>query len=418
MGNWHGCGSLTAEDAKAKRFEANTSFTPSTPIAIGELFAGRQHQASKIVDAIGERGRHLILFGERGVGKSSMAQIAPFFIPKSPRAIRHIRVQAFPGDSFAAVARRIFSQIHFEDDYGESRKAYDVAEFYPGDVTIDHFIAEMQHFRESEIPIVVIDEFNEIDDKDTAITVANIIKALSDVGSNVTLMIVGVADSIKDLFDKHHSIERCTEQIMMPRMAVDERRDILDRRLAQLDMSMTLPAKWKIINLSKGLPSYVHALGKFAAFTALDRRDLAIADSDVDVAITQVLQSAQQTLKDSYDVATRSNQARALFRHVLTACALAKVDDAGYFMPSAVREPYTNILRRPVGIAHFQDALRDFAERRGGILQRTGEARSYRFRDPAMQPYVIMRGMRDGLIDETARQALAAGDDPDLFASD
>lgn len=411
---------LTVEDAEAKRFEANGLFTPSTPIAIAELFAGRRRQASKIVDAVGERGRHIILFGERGVGKSSMAQIAPFLIPKSLRSIRYIRVQAFPGDTFSVVAKRIFANIHVEADYGEGNRAYNVSEFYPGEITIDHFLAEMQFFKESEIPIVVIDEFNEIDDADTSILIANIVKALSDMGANVTIIVVGVADNITDLFERHQSIERCTEQITMPRMTADERRDILDRRLKQLNMSMSDPTKRKIINLSKGLPSYVHALGKYAVFSALSRRSTNILENDVDAAIAEVLQSAQQTLKDAYELSTRSNNTRALFRHVLTACALAKVDDAGYFMPASVRDPYANILKKQVDIANFQDNLRDFAEKKGQILQRTGESRGYRFRfrDPAMQPYVIMRGIRDGLIDETAMQALFSSDQSDLFASD
>lgn len=412
---------LNREDVASKKFEANNLFTPSAPIAIAELFAGRSSQASKIVEAIGERGRHVILFGERGVGKSSLAQIAPFFIPKSPRLVRHIRVQAFPGDTFSVVAKRIFSQIHIEEDYGEGRKAYNAAEFYPNDVSIDNFLSEMLFFKETEIPIVVIDEFNEIDDKDTSILVANIMKALSDSPSNVvTIIIVGVADSVTDLFDRHQSIARCTEQILMPRMTVDERKDILDRRLSQLGMTIVGDAKWKIINLSKGLPAYVHALGKHAVYSSLDDLRLQVSEADVDVAIGSVLNSAQQTLRDSYDEATRSNQAKAQFRHTLTACALAKVDDAGYFMPAAIRDPLSNILKRSVEISNFQDALRDFAERRGQILERTGESRSYRFRfrDPAMQPYVIMRGIKESIVDEVARRALSSPEQADLFASD
>jgi hypothetical protein len=78
------------------------------------------------------------------------------------------------------------------------------------------------------------------------------------------------------------------------------------------------------------------------------------------------------------------------------------------------------ILKRPIEIANFQDTLRDFAERRGKILERIGEARNYRFRfaSPAMQPYVLMRGIRDGIVDEAARQALSSPEQPDLFASD
>ena len=408
---------ISSDDAAAKRFEANELFTPSAPIAIAELFAGRQIQAEKMVDAIGERGRHIVLFGERGVGKSSIAQIVPYLIPRGPRQIRHIRVQAFPGDSFSIVARRIFTSIHFRANYDEGEKAYNVAEFYPNDITIDDFLNEMSNFKESQIPIIVIDEFNEIDDMRTSTIIANIIKSLSDSASNVTILIVGVADNITELFEKHQSIERCTEKIQMPRMTVNERKDILDKRISRLGMNLSGDAKWKIINLSKGLPTYVHALGKYATFNALKDGRLVISESDVDAAIAEILQSAQQTLKYSYESATRSNQARAQFRHVLTACALAKVDDSGFFMPAAVKEPLSNILKRKIEIANFQETLKEFAESRGQILEKLGEPRSYRFRfaNPAMQPYVIMRGIKDNIVDDAARVALSSPEQPDFF---
>lgn len=411
---------LTQEEASAKKYEANQLFTPSAPIAIAEYFAGRRKQLSQMVEAIGERGRHIILFGERGVGKSSIAQIVPYIIPHGPRVVRHIRVQAFPGDTFSVVARRIFTSIHFKADYGEGEKAYNVAEFYPGDITIDNFLNELSNFKESEIPIIVIDEFNEIDDRQTSRLVANIVKALSDSAINATIIIVGVADNIGELFNEHKSIERCTEQIQMPRMAVDERRDIIDKRVTLLEMTINGDAKWKIINLSKGLPAYVHSLGKFAVYSALNELRSNVVEKDVDQAIDNVLQSAQQTLKDCYEQATRSNQARAQFRHVLTACALAKVDDAGYFMPASVVEPLSNILKKRITIANFQDTLIEFAGNRGKILDRTGESRSYRFRfaNPAMQPYVIMRGIMDGIVDDAAKQALSSPEQPDLFPNE
>jgi len=166
-------------------------------------------------------------------------------------------------------------------------------------------------------------------------------------------------DTVGDLIKGHQSIERCTEEIPMPRMAMSERREVLERRLARLGMTISGDGKWKILNLSKGLPAYVHTLGKFAVFSALGERRLFISEEDVDSAINESLQSSQQSLKDNYEAATRSNNTRAQFRHVLTACALARVDDAGYFMPAAIREPLSSILKRGVGIANFQDTLRD-----------------------------------------------------------
>lgn len=412
--------SLSSEDAAAIRFEANQLFTPSAPINIAELFIGRQQQALKIVDAIGERGRHIVLYGERGVGKSSLVQIIPFFIPRGPRNIRHVRVQAFPGDTFSVVAKRIFSDIHFEADIGEGRKVYNISDLYPDQVTIDNFLSEMRRFKESEIPIIVIDEFNEIDDEDTSITIANIIKALSDIGSNVTLIIVGVADNITDLIERHRSIERCTEQILMPRMPSNERKEVLEKRLAKLGMTIGGDEKWKIINLSKGLPAYIHSLGKHAVFSALERRSLHINEEDVDNAINSVLQASQQTIKESYEIAIRSHQSRALFRHVLTACALAKGDDNGFFTPTAIKDPLSGILKKSQEISNFQGTLEDFVEKRGGILERLGQARQfrYRFAKPEMQPYVLMRGIRDGIIDEKARQVLCCPEQPDLFPNE
>jgi len=125
---------LSDTDLAAKRFEANQIFTPSAPVAIAELFAGRQKQMAQIVDAIGERGRHAIVYGERGVGKSSLSQIIPFLLPRAVEHVRYLRIQAFPGDTFSNVARRIFHGVHFEADYGEGKKSYSASEFYPDEV--------------------------------------------------------------------------------------------------------------------------------------------------------------------------------------------------------------------------------------------------------------------------------------------
>src|SRR6516162_5762775 len=183
--------SLSETDIAGKRFEANQIFTPSAPVAIAELFAGRQKQMAQIIDAIGERGRHAILYGERGVGKSSLAQIIPFLLPRNIERVRHIRIQAFPGDAFSDVARRVFHNIHVKGDFGEGIRTYNATELYPDEVSIDNFLSEMGMFTENELPIIVIDEFNEIDDNRTSILMSNIIKALSDSISKVTVIIVG-----------------------------------------------------------------------------------------------------------------------------------------------------------------------------------------------------------------------------------
>lgn len=83
-------------------------------------------------------------------------------------------------------------------------------------------IADLSMFRENDIPIVVIDEFNLVVDPDTSRLMAETIKALSDERVKATVIVVDMSDNIEGLIDGHQSITRWTEEVLMPRMAKDE----------------------------------------------------------------------------------------------------------------------------------------------------------------------------------------------------
>ena len=228
-------------------------------------------------------------------------------------------------------------------------------------------------------------------------------KAVSDEGIKATIVIVGVSDNVSDLVQGHESILRCSEEVLMPRMESDELRDVVEGRVRRLGMTIDGDARWKIINLSKGLPSFAHSLGRGAVINAIKAKRLQVKEPDVDQAIDDVLNSSQNILKTKYETAVRSNQEKARYKQIITACALAKSDEIGYFTPKQVQGPLAAILRKQIGIDGFNDNLKDFIEvKRGKVLQQQGIARiyRYRFRNSAMQPYVIMKGIKDGFLDE------------------
>ena len=164
-------------------------------------------------------------------------------------------------------------------------------------------------------------------------------------------------------------------------MESEEVRDVLEGRIRRLGMTIVSDAKWKAINLTKGLPAFAHGLGKGAVLSAINNKRLEINDDDVDQAIDDVLNSSQNTLKTDYQIATHSNQEKARYRQILMACALAQSDEIGYFTPKQVEGPLSGILKKPTTVEAFNDNLKEFTEdKRGKVLERHGIARMFRYR--------------------------------------
>ena len=64
------------ESNKDERLKTlNEVFSPISPIKRRDFFFGRRIQLEDVVDAINETGQHAILYGERGVGKTSLIQM-------------------------------------------------------------------------------------------------------------------------------------------------------------------------------------------------------------------------------------------------------------------------------------------------------------------------------------------------------
>lgn len=412
---------LTAADIPPLIFDIGQLFTPSTPIRLADLFAGRRRQIEQLLDAVAEPGRHAILYGERGVGKTSLSQVLQFVVPAGRQRVLHTRKACTPGDTFETIWRRFFKDLSISLPDGSGSGSTSLSDVYAGTaLEPDDILRELRNFSPNDIPIFVVDEFNEIgDDGRTARLFANTIKALSDEGVATTIVIVGVGDSVAQLFAGHASIERCTEEVPMPRMSRDELGEIVDKRLRTLGLMIEPDARWKIVILARGLPTYVHRLGKHAAVHAVQDLRRRISEEDVDLAIDEVLRGSLESLKSVYEMAVYSNQPGSLFREILLSCALAAADDSGYFAPAAVLAPFEKIRGKPMTIAQYRNHLAEFTtDKRAGVLQRKGEERSYRyrFRDPAMLPYVLMKGIADGMVSEDARGLLRFPEQGQLFA--
>jgi Cdc6-like AAA superfamily ATPase len=411
---------VVERDWDALGLEIKTLFTPAAPISTKELFAGRRSQLQRLIDAVAELGRHAVLFGEQGVGKTSLANTFHTYVELfNEENLTVIKKQASPTDKFSSLWKKVFRDLSFEikrkGDYGnDDIESGSLADLYP-EISPDDILRELGRFS-SEVPVVVIfDEFDKLTDVATKKAMSHTIKALSDTGIRTTIILVGVADDINTIIEEHRSITRNLAEIKMPRMSKDELNEILDSRYRKAGMKIAGDARWKIVTLSRGLPEYVHALGKAAALRAIGGHRLTITEHDVNPAITDLIVQSDQSTSSAYRTATGSNNKNALYRQVLLACALADADDEGKFAAKDVVKPLSGILGKKISFENFQSHLTAFAsDERGRILDRLGKKNAfrYRFREPKMQPYVIMQGVASGAVRNEALAVLSAPEQP------
>jgi len=272
-------------------FNVRSLFTPAAPISKAELFAGRREQLDRLFEAIAETGRHAVLFGERGVGKTSLGNVFHELLTNQQGLanVVSIRKQASPADNYSSLWRKVFRDMVFErrlkGAYGNDEvQSGSISDRYPDEIEPDDVVREIGRFAEQTHPIIVFDEFDRITDQSTKRVMSHTIKALSDTGITATIVLVGVADDINSLVEEHASVTRNISEIKMPRMSTDELNLILSNRYVKVGMAIDGDARWKIVALSRGLPEFVHSLGRSAALHAIGEKRLKITESDVDAA--------------------------------------------------------------------------------------------------------------------------------------
>jgi Cdc6-like AAA superfamily ATPase len=399
---------------------AGGAFSPSAPISRVTLFAGREEQIMRCIDIVYRRGQHAIIFGERGVGKTSFANLIADFISRSDKAdapptFLTPRVNCTATSDYDSIWREVFGRISFINEIGKDKQLIGDFASTLSKGKLDPGVVQntLEAIAVQQDIIIVIDEFDRLQDAKSKRLMADTLKTLSDHSIGATVFIVGVADTVDQLIAEHQSVARAMMQIQMPRMADDEMKKIvskgLDRFNSQCEdfhLFATDAAVDLIINLGRGLPHYAHLLAQKACYAAIQAEEPEITDHDVRTGVYSALEEIRQSTLSSYDTAVYSAHKNATFCETLTACALARRDRMGFFAPSDVVGPLTRIRKKntPLQIASFSGHLEEFCEpQRASVLEKKGDKRRirYRFTDALMEPYAVMRAFVDGRIDPT-----------------
>lgn len=393
--------SLTAEEAMRLSYEASQVFTPAIPIDQTDLFAGRKEQVGQIIDAVGQRGQHAVVYGERGVGKTSLAKTLSQRFRGLGKSVDAPIVTCDGTDTFTSLWRKMLSELHQPQHVTPAgfnsvpaEITVPLAEQLPEAATPDDIRRILTPLGHGPIVVLIFDEFDRLRDQAIKRLMADTIKSLSDHAVRATMILVGVAENIDELLGEHESIGRSIVQIQMPRMRLAELEEIIKKGERHLGMWFDADTSETITSLSQGFPSYTHLLGLHSVKQALDGHTRRVESDHVQRAIAKAVELADHSIRDAYRKGVNSPRKHNLYADVILACAQADRDEFGFFQAANIREPLRQITGKPYSIASFIQHLANLTEEsRGPVLRRIGEKRRYKFRfhNPLMQPFVVMR---------------------------
>lgn len=272
-------------DLHRARLALAEALAPSQPVTSSDRFAGRIETLESLIAAIEQSRAHVVLYGERGIGKTSLIHV----FAETAREARYLvfygscGTEASFDEMFRAFAARIPLLYHADisptgDEEEHLRSIADLISEGPLD---PRELAELFGRIVGTRVILILDEYDRVQDVTFRRNVAELIKNLSDRAARVQLVLTGVASSLEELVGFTPSIRRNLVGLGVGPMDAAAMNEILDRAEAATGLSFLPEARVRITRMAAGSPYLVRLLGSRAAAVALDAERVEVTPADV-----------------------------------------------------------------------------------------------------------------------------------------
>ena len=313
------------------------AFTPTRPKHNAALFSGRYKQMQRIIAAIEEERAHVVVYGERGSGKTSLANVLAGKAEDAGYFVLRLACNSELSfeDIFRGLLRRMPASL-LPDGIGATSRAgvENFDQLAAGHVGVAELVALFERIYEKHV-ILIIDEYDRVTAEDTKAKFAELIKNMSDSSVPVTLLIIGVADNVRELLGKHPSLQRTLVTVPMPLMTRREIDGIIVNGEEKSGLRFDPAVRQLIADFAQGLPYHAQLLCLFSARNAARRRSSKVEREDLRYAVQRAAEEAELRIKEAYDLAIGPHD-NASFRDVLFYAARCKSDEFGTFSATDV----------------------------------------------------------------------------------
>ena len=306
-------------------------FTPAQEVKEIERFAGRDEELTALSTALQSHGAQIVLYGQRGVGKSSLArQLAklatndrelisrlkqpPYveldFLPiylacdDSIKNIEMLMLRLLSDEE--ALAPWVPFRVVEKKSSGEIGSTFSVKVIELGGKKADEITERAQEVETDIVSVftsacravvrtgvakhgllIIVDEFDRIKNREG---LASLLKTLGP--ESVTFALVGVATTVQDLVTEHESVARqlADGSVHVKPMRDEELAEIFDRAenlLGKKQIFDPAARSW-IIKIARGHPFYVHLVGKHALLSAISVGKPVITEEIAKAALSEI----------------------------------------------------------------------------------------------------------------------------------
>jgi Cdc6-like AAA superfamily ATPase len=386
-------------------------FTPHAPVSARDLLFGRSQPLEKMLRQLSTPGTTLLLYGDRGVGKTSMAHIllqlsiiSRLFRPTDVREIH----RCSSSETLITVFHKLLSKCGYDISQTESSSSLESSGGTEVNVAVakggvsskrstttktgpnDRFLSPSTIAdvicNSGKRGLFVIDEADAIQEPQVKYQIAEVAKLLSDANAALKLLIVGVANLSSELTNGHPSIGRCAVETKLHRIGEAGIRQIIDsggdRTKPKMDFDHDV--RRRIVSLSGGYPYFAHLIGLKCVEQALADNRTFIRLKHLPDALIAAVEESEQSLRNAFHQATLSSVSKR-FRLAIQAAATFGNDP---FSANDLRKKMIALGDTAINQSMVNNLFKRLVGNDHNRLLHRIRVGTYTFSDPRMPSYV------------------------------
>jgi len=314
-------------DAASFHAALNEVIYASRAIRSIEHLKGRGEEIELLLRTLATPGRQSFIYGLRGAGKTSLA------VSVSRQYARDgvVPIICEPGMTFSKIVKELI-QSALNDNALETEKT--TTKQFGGHLHLGFFKTGAQSTESASLNQLpdeiganeafrllnavaqrfdshvcfIIDEFDQLNVPDTHLRVGLLAKHIADSGSNMNMILCGVADDIQQIFKAHPSTLRIFEPIPVNRLNLQGCLDIIADVEERLGLEIERDSQLRIAKIGDGFPYFVHLIVEkllWNWFTDAGKSYEKTSPSHYEKALADASRSAAPELSDPYNLAVQ-----------------------------------------------------------------------------------------------------------------